>query len=137
MASTTAEVIGTKDNIATENNSLVVGDEEEVEIEQSDDDSSAGGDRDIPSTPSIRMVVSLTILGALDEISYFPALLVGHVFSPFELCVGTLFATLIIFVIVLTFLSKFKRLVEFLDSIPLYGIVGMFAVVLTFGLFVS
>jgi hypothetical protein len=71
----------------------------------------------------------------LDEISYFPALLVGKVFSPTELCLGTAFATIIILVIVLAFLSKFKPLVDFLDGIPLYGIVGMFAIILTVGLF--
>jgi hypothetical protein len=83
------------------------------------------------------MIMSLTTLGALDEISYFPALLVGNVFSPSELCIGTLLASGIILVIVLMFLSKFKPLVDFLDSIPLYGIVGIFAVILTAGLFVG
>lgn len=100
----------------------------------SSDDSSIEG-RDIPTKPSIRMVATLTALGALDEISYFPALVVGKVFSGEELLVGTLGATVIILVIVLLFLSKMKRLVDFLDSIPLYGIVGMFAVILTIGLF--
>lgn len=140
MASTAvAEVIETNEfPVATEDKALIEGgDEEEAEIDQSDDDSSADGGRDIPSTPSIRMIISLTTLGALDEISYFPALLLGHVFSPFELCAGTFFATLIVLVIVLTLLSKFKPLVDFLDSIPLYGIVGMFAVILTFGVFVG
>jgi hypothetical protein len=97
-------------------------------------DTSSNG-RNIPSTPSIKMIVSLTILGALDEISYFPALLVGKVFTPVELCLGTGIATAIILVVVLAFLSKVKPLVDFLDGIPLYGIVGMFAVILTVGLF--
>ena len=100
----------------------------------SSDDSSIEG-RHIPIKPSIRMVATLTALGALDEISYFPALVVGKVFSGEELLVGTLGATVIILVIVLLFLSKMKLLVDFLDSIPLYGIVGMFAVILTIGLF--
>mmetsp|Transcript_2689 Transcript_2689/g.5012 ORF Transcript_2689/g.5012 Transcript_2689/m.5012 type:complete len:257 (-) Transcript_2689:7804-8574(-) len=97
--------------------------------------SSDNSERDVPSTPSIKMIISLTILGTLDEMSYFPALLVGKVFSPFELILGTGFATAIVLVIVLAFLSKFKPLVDFLDGIPLYGIVGIFAVILTIGLF--
>mmetsp|Transcript_5671 Transcript_5671/g.8612 ORF Transcript_5671/g.8612 Transcript_5671/m.8612 type:complete len:259 (-) Transcript_5671:47-823(-) len=148
LAAVAAETLETEEGItiSAEDNSLIAsdGDEEDVDVnaaaagEIDDDDSSNGssdGGRDIPSTPSIRMVASLTTLGALDEISYFPAILVGHVFSPVELCVGTLFATLIILVIVLLFLSKFKPVVDFLDSIPLYGIVGTFAVILTAELF--
>lgn len=91
----------------------------------------------IRQSPSIWMVISLTTLGALDEISYFPALLVGHVFTGKELCIGTLLASGIILAIVLKCLSKFKPLVDFLDTIPLYGIVGMFAIILTVGLFIS
>ena len=111
-------------------------DEESSDSIQNVSDTGSGNDeRDIPSTPSIRMVASLTVLGALDELSYFPALLVGKVFSPMELCLGTFFATVLILVIVLAFLSKFKPLVDFLDRIPLYGIVGIFAILLTVGLF--
>ena len=150
MAAAAAEMLETEKGIMVneEENSLIVSDgngdsdEEDIdaaaatEIDESRDDSSDGGiGRDIPSTPSILMVASLTTLGALDEISYFPAILVGNVFSPVELCVGTLFATIIILVIVLAFLTRCKPLIDFLDSIPLYGIVGIFAVILTTGLF--
>jgi cadmium resistance protein CadD (predicted permease) len=95
---------------------------------------SDGSERDIPTTPSVWMVISLTTLGALDEISYFPTLLLGNVFSPYELLLGTLLASVLILMIVVLYLRKLKPLVDFLDSIPLYGIVGMFAVILTIGL---
>lgn len=116
-------------------NSAAIEAGEDVDSSSDDDNDSQG--RDVSATPSVWMIMSLTTLGALDEISYFPALLVGNVFSPSELCIGTLLASGIILVIVLMFLSKFKPLVDFLDSIPLYGIVGIFAVILTAGLFVG
>jgi len=153
-AAAAAEMLQTDKGItaSAEENSLIAsdGDEEDIDADADDadaeidesrddssDDSSDGGGigRDIPSTPSILTVASLTTLGALDEISYFPAILVGNVFSPVELCLGTLFATIIILVIVLAFLTRCKPLIDFLDSIPLYGIVGIFAVILTTGLF--
>lgn len=89
---------------------------------------------DIPIQPSIRMVMTLTSLGALDEISYFPALLVGKVFSPIQLLSGTFFASGLVLILVLYFLARVKPLVDFLDGIPLYVIVAMFASILTIGL---
>mmetsp|Transcript_21324 Transcript_21324/g.32007 ORF Transcript_21324/g.32007 Transcript_21324/m.32007 type:complete len:331 (-) Transcript_21324:170-1162(-) len=100
-----------------------------------DDDSDNKEMNTIPTTPSIGMIISLTTLGALDEISYFPALIMGKIFSPMELCIGALLASVIILCVIVFFLGQCKPLVDFLDSIPLYGIVGMFAVVLTIGLF--
>lgn len=82
-------------------------------------------------------VISLTFLGSLDEISYFPALLVGGVFTNIELCVGTLLAACLILVTITVFLSQCKPLIDWLDSIPLYGIVGVFAIVLTVGVIVD
>jgi uncharacterized membrane protein YedE/YeeE len=79
----------------------------------------------------------LTFVGALDEISYFPALLVGGVFSSWQLCLGTLLAACLILVIITMFLSQCKPLIEWLDTIPLYGIVGAFAIVLTGGVVVD
>ena len=82
-------------------------------------------------------VVSMTFIGALDEISYFPALLIGGLFSPFELCLGALLAACLILAIITIFLSQCRPLIEWLDTIPLYGIVGMFAVALTIGVLVD
>jgi len=77
------------------------------------------------------MIISLTTFGALDEISYFPALLIGNIFTPFQLCLGTFIAAILVLIIVVFFLAKFKPLVDCLDRVPLYCIVGVFAVVLT------
>ena len=82
-------------------------------------------------------VMSMTCLGALDEISYFPALLVGHVFSGWELCVGTFLAACLILLVITTFLAPCRPLMEWLDGIPLYGIVAMFATVLTISVLVD
>ena len=96
-----------------------------------------GDDRDIPQTPSVLKVMTLTVLGALDEISYFPALVVGQVFTPLELCVGTFLAAALVVVIVACFLSTFKPLIDFVDKIPLYGIIGVFALVLSIGVIID
>ncbi|KAL7492956.1 hypothetical protein ACHAWT_002092 [Skeletonema menzelii] len=78
-------------------------------------------------------VVSFTFLGALDEISYFPSLVLGGLFTPLDLCLGTFFASCIVLVVVTLFLSRCKPLLDWLDDIPLYNIVGTFAIVLTAG----
>lgn len=84
-------------------------------------------------------VMRMTFLGALDEISYFPALIMGHVFTSSELVLGTaLAACLICLVISTTFLlAPCRPIMAWLDTIPLYAIVGVFAVVLTIGVFVD
>lgn len=98
-------------------------------------------DKEDEEEPSISFspwtVASLTFLGALDEISYFPALLVGGVFSSWQLCLGTLLAACLILIIITMFLSQCKPLIEWLDTIPLYGIVGAFAIVLSGGVVVD
>jgi hypothetical protein len=77
------------------------------------------------------MIVTLTILGSLDEVSYFPALILGGVFTAAELCLATLLSSLIILVVLHFFLTQCKPLLDVLDSIPLYGIVAFFAVMLS------
>jgi hypothetical protein len=119
-------------------NRNVTSSTEEVQ-ESSSSSSSSESDvlegSDIPIEPSIRMVMTLTGLGALDEMSYFPALLVGKVFSPTQLLTGTFVASGLVLIVVLYFLARFKPLVDFLDSIPLYVIVAIFASIMTIGLF--
>lgn len=78
-------------------------------------------------------VVSFTFLGALDEISYFPSLVLGGLFTPLDLCLGTFFASCIVLIVVTLFLSRCKPLLDWLDDIPLHNIVGTFAIVLTAG----
>lgn len=107
-----------------------------IEFDSTDDERDNIQDLNtIPTTPSVPLVISLTTLGALDEISYFPALIMGKIFTPTELCVGAFMAALIILSVITLFLAQCKPLVDCLDRIPLYGIVGTFAVVLTVGLF--
>ena len=98
--------------------------EEEEDPEQSDG---------VSSEPSPWAVISFTTLGALDEVIYFPSLLLAKMFTPLELCLGTFFAANIILIVVTLFLSQCNPLLQWLDRIPLYGIVSAFAVVLTIG----
>lgn len=77
------------------------------------------------------MIVTLTVLGSLDEVSYFPALILGGVFTAAELCLATLLSSLIILFVLYFFLRQCKPLLDLLDSIPLYGIVAFFAVLLS------
>lgn len=78
-------------------------------------------------------VVSLTFLGALDEVSYFPSLLLGKVFSPLDLCLGTFLAACLVLSVVTLFLSRCQPLLDCLDRIPLYAILSIFATILTVG----
>jgi hypothetical protein len=84
-------------------------------------------------TASPWTVASLTAAGALDEISYFPALILGRVFSPMQLCLGTFLAAVVMLGIVTsaTNLAASQPLMEALDRVPLYGIVAGFAMILT------
>jgi hypothetical protein len=63
--------------------------EEEEEGPDDDDDEKDDWNR-LPTSSQPWTVVSLTTLGFLDEISYFPALILGHLFSVWELVLGTL-----------------------------------------------
>lgn len=85
----------------------------------------------VSSKPSPWAVISFTTLGALDEVSYFPSLLLGGIFTPLDLCLGTFFAACIVLAVVTLFLAQCKPVLDFLDRIPLYGIVAAFATVLT------
>ena len=82
----------------------------EVEVEEDEDK--------ISDKPSPLTVITFTTLGALDEVSYFPSLLLGKIFTPFDLCLGTFFAACMILFIVTFFLHQFKPLLDWLDRIP-------------------
>jgi len=77
------------------------------------------------------LVISLTCLGSLDELMYFPSLLLGNVYTWLELCLGAFFAACIMLLVVLCFLRPCQPLMHFLDQIPLYGVVTCFACLLT------
>mmetsp|Transcript_29500 Transcript_29500/g.63248 ORF Transcript_29500/g.63248 Transcript_29500/m.63248 type:complete len:352 (-) Transcript_29500:835-1890(-) len=77
-------------------------------------------------------VASLTAMGFLDEISYFPSLVIGKVFTVAELMLGTLLAGLIVLAIQVFVFRRCKPLIDFLDErVPLCAIIACFAVVLT------
>lgn len=82
---------------------------------------------------NIGTVISLTFLGALDELSYFPALILGKIFTPLEICLGTLLAAILVLILVTCFLARFQPLMDCLDRIPIYAVIALFAVILTVG----
>lgn len=89
----------------------------------------------ISSTIRPCTVASLTALGFLDEISYFPTLIIGNIFSVTELLMGTFFAGLIVLGIQVFLFRQCKPLIDFLDKrVPLYAIIACFAIILTFHL---
>lgn len=82
-------------------------------------------------------VFILSFIGALDELSYFPTLLLSKTFSFLELSIGALIATIIILIITTFFLAKCKPILDFFDSIPLYYIVSIFATIMTIQVIIS
>lgn len=81
---------------------------------------------------TIWMIISLTVLGSLDEVSYFPALIVGKVFTVAELCLGTLLASLLILLLVSVSMRHCAgACFEMLDQLPLYVVIAMFAALMT------
>ena len=82
-------------------------------------------------------IVTLTISGALDEISYFPSLLLGHIFTGTELIIGTVITVLIMLCIVTQLLQYCQPLLHCLDQIPLYGIITLYAILLTVNLIIE
>lgn len=82
-------------------------------------------------------IVTLTISGALDEISYFPSLVLGHIFTGTELIIGTLITVLIMLCIVTQFLQHCQPLLHCLDRIPLYGVISLYAIILTINLIID
>jgi hypothetical protein len=110
------------------------GDSNDPLIEISDSDEASAWTDLTPETahvPQPWLIVSLTVLGSLDEVSYFPSLIVGNIFTPADLCLATFLASLIILSVLYLALTPCKPFLDFLDRIPLYCIVGFFAIVLT------
>ena len=76
-------------------------------------------------------VFGLAFLGALDELSYFPTLLLSGTFSIPQLALGAFLACSAILAVVTLFLVRCRPLLEFFDRIPLYVVVAAFAAVMT------
>jgi hypothetical protein len=102
-----------------------------VRVVEPDDTDEEEGNNDTAS-PQPMLVASLTVLGFLDELAYFPSLILGRIFSIPELCVGTLLAGLIMLAIVTIALAPFQPCIQWMDKhIKLHMVVTVFAIVLT------
>lgn len=87
--------------------------------------------------PQPCLVVSLTLLGFLDEICYFPALVLGNVWTATELTLGTLLAAVGMLLLISCCLGPFRPCLHCLDQIPLWAVVAVFASLLTLHVIVS
>ena len=116
--------------LSTTNNKNKTGDTR-LSMDEHEDD--AGGDqRTRPATPKPFVVMSLTCLGFLDELAYFPSMVLGGIFSAMELCLGTLVAGMIMLGIVTICLAPCQPLIQWLDRhVKLYAVVTIFAIILT------
>jgi len=99
------------------------------EIEENKDISEEEQENDDSAQPLL--VMTLTFLGASDEFAYFPTLLI-NTFTVWELSMGALIACFLILIVITVFLTRMKPVLEWMDSIPLYAIVSLFAVFLSF-----
>jgi hypothetical protein len=77
------------------------------------------------------MILSFTILGGLDEVAYFPALILGKVFTWAELVLASLLTSLIVLLCVDVLVKRCNVCLRVLDRIPLYAVVAMYAFLLT------
>jgi len=99
---------------------------------QKEGETTPSEEREQPSLFSdICSVCSLTIMGGLDEVAYFPSLLLTRMFTLEEMCLGTLLAAVILLIILQWFLARFTPVLELMDKIPLWVIVAIFASVMT------
>jgi cadmium resistance protein CadD (predicted permease) len=76
-------------------------------------------------------VITLTMIGALDEVSYFPSLLLGNILTSYEIIIGTFLASLLELSVVFFFLSSCQPILHVLDQIPIYYVIFFFAIVLS------
>ena len=83
---------------------------------------------------TVPMVASLACLGGLDECVYFPTVLLSGTFSGLELCIGAAAACLIILGTIVLLLAQMTPVLKFLDRIPLFVVVALFAIFQTVSL---
>lgn len=94
-------------------------------------------DNIVSSEIQVYTIITLTISGAMDEVSYFPSLLIGRVYTFMELLVGTIFTVCIMLLVVTQLLHHCQPILQYLDRIPLYGIIALYALLLTINLIVD
>ena len=99
-------------------------DEEEKDDEEETPPNSTGSQ---PCT-----IISLTMIGFLDEVSYFPALIIGDIFTVWELCIGTFLAGIIMLTIQIFIATQCTPIIQCLDDhVKLYHVIAVFATLLT------
>lgn len=76
-------------------------------------------------------VFTLTLMGALDELTYFPSVLIGGTFTGVDLAIGAFVSCTVILIIIAYLLTTFEPILELMDKIPLHGVVAVFATILT------
>jgi hypothetical protein len=86
---------------------------------------------DSPVTFSPFTVLFLSLTGALDELCYFPPLLISQNFTVLDLSLGALLACTLVMVVIGLFLSRCESLLAAMDRVPLWGVVFVYAVSLT------
>jgi membrane protein implicated in regulation of membrane protease activity len=85
----------------------------------------------------VAVVIHMTLTRTMDEILCFPALMMGNFFTVQELLVGTVLAGILIVILVHTVrhiffgLDRCKCVLDVLNSIPLFGIVAIIAIIQT------
>lgn len=114
------ETTGNEEGALTPTGTTINDDDEEDEHGQNN------------KTENPLMIMTLTLLGFMDELAYFPSLILGGMFSAVELWLGTVLAGLIMLGIVTICLAPFKPFIDWLDKhVKLYGVVTIFAIILT------
>jgi uncharacterized membrane protein YciS (DUF1049 family) len=123
---TPATIDGGYGAISSEQESLV--DTTTTDIETNEPQSNTLQDN---TAPQPWMILSFTVLGSLDEVAYFPGLIVGQVFTWAELVLASLMTSLIVLLFVDALVKHCGGCLHLLDQIPLYAVVAMFAMILS------
>ena len=76
-------------------------------------------------------VFTLAALGALDELCYFPTLLLSGSFTVIELSIGAFLAAVAMLSALAFCLSMFRPVLTFLDKTPLFVVVSIMSIVMT------
>ena len=80
---------------------------------------------------TIAQVLTFSILGTLDECSYFPSLMLSNTFNVVQLSIGSLFACILIIVAVTILHTMCSPILDFFDRVPLYVVVAIFATIMS------
>jgi hypothetical protein len=84
-----------------------------------------------PAKLHILLVVTLTAVGAIDEVAMYPALITGNVFTVAELTLATVLGAFLTMVVFRLFFTPCRPFIAFLERIPLYAVVAFYATMLS------